>query len=262
MVALRHDARVASAVIGLLGNLSCSNLSFKKLVFEHDVPREVLIAMEEHARDVGVQALGVWALLNFAGVSQKRARELYELGGKDRIFAAMSEHALNDTIRLYGGALMRRLELVQELTVSAANMEEEEEIRVEKSFGDGDDGDGSASGSGASEDSELRKKIEALAKQSGEGDPHGGAHGWFQLGHWVNITRPKDIQIWIWTYLKHMVGEHLKVYQTYRYIFHVWDIYIYMLPPPQDPPFFGWLLENLQTLQIWGLRIQDSGKCS
>ena len=37
---------------------------------------------------------------------------------------AMSEHALHDGIKLYGPALMRRLELVQELTVNAANMEE------------------------------------------------------------------------------------------------------------------------------------------
>ena len=58
--------------------------------------------MEEHARDVGVQALGTWALSNFVGISRKRARELYELGGKDRIFVAMSEHALNDTIKVWG----------------------------------------------------------------------------------------------------------------------------------------------------------------
>lgn len=59
--------------------------------------------MEEHARDVGVQALGTWALSNFVGISRKRARELYELGGKDRIFVAMSEHSLNDTIKVWGG---------------------------------------------------------------------------------------------------------------------------------------------------------------
>lgn len=58
--------------------------------------------MEEHARDVGVQALGTWALSNFVGISRKRARELYELGGKDRIFVAMSEHSLNDTIKVWG----------------------------------------------------------------------------------------------------------------------------------------------------------------
>ena len=46
------------------------------------------------------------------------------LGCKDRIFVAMSEHPLHDGIKLYGPALMRRLELVQELTVTAANMEE------------------------------------------------------------------------------------------------------------------------------------------
>ena len=77
----------------------------KKLqdLFLQDCPQEVLLVMEEHARDVGVQALGTWALSNFVGISRKRARELYELGGKDRIFVAMSEHSLNDTIKVWGG---------------------------------------------------------------------------------------------------------------------------------------------------------------
>ena len=57
--------------------------SVTRLVFQHDVAREVLVSMEEHARDAAVQALGTWALLNFVGMSRKRARELYELGGKD-----------------------------------------------------------------------------------------------------------------------------------------------------------------------------------
>lgn len=137
MKGLRHDPRVASATLGVLGNLACSNTKFKKArvvifvfgvlfflqpklsifckafstkliqkipqdLFLQDCPQEVLLVMEEHARDVGVQALGTWALSNFVGISRKRARELYELGGKDRIFVAMSEHALNDTIKVWG----------------------------------------------------------------------------------------------------------------------------------------------------------------
>lgn len=143
MKGLRHDPRVASAALGVLGNLACSNTQFKKArvfifvfgvffscslnyqisakhspqksinkihptkfsqdLFLQDCPQEVLLVMEEHARDVGVQALGTWALSNFVGISRKRARELYELGGKDRIFVAMSEHSLNDTIKVWGG---------------------------------------------------------------------------------------------------------------------------------------------------------------
>ena len=142
MKGLRHDPRVASAALGVLGNLACSNTQFKKArvficvfdvfffvqpklsnfcnafstkkhqqkstkkisqdLFLQDCPQEVLLVMEEHARDVGVQALGTWALSNFVGISRKRARELYELGGKDRIFVAMSEHSLNDTIKVWG----------------------------------------------------------------------------------------------------------------------------------------------------------------
>ena len=64
----------------MIGNKPYSNVNqlTAEVVFQNDVPREVLVAMEEHARDVGVQALGTWALLNFVGISRKRARELYE----------------------------------------------------------------------------------------------------------------------------------------------------------------------------------------
>ncbi|CAK8998202.1 Protein aardvark [Durusdinium trenchii] len=123
---LRHDAEVMAAALGLLGNLACGNVEFKRRVFKEGLCNQVLVVMEEHARDVAVQVLGTWALGVFVGLSQKRARELFELGGKDRVFAAMAEHALNDSIRAYGPLLVRRLELVQEMTVNAANMEDQE----------------------------------------------------------------------------------------------------------------------------------------
>lgn len=146
-------------------------VQFKREMFEQDVPKEVLAAMEEHARDAGVQALGSWALGNLVGVSRKRARELFELGGKDRVFLAMSEHTLNDSIKMYGTSIVRRLELVQDLTQNSANMEEDDEPEKfeAKSFADLDkDESDSESDSEISddEDPELKAKIRALAQQT------------------------------------------------------------------------------------------------
>ncbi|CAJ1424105.1 unnamed protein product [Effrenium voratum] len=167
----RRMAQVACAAVGLLGNLACGGVQFKREMFEQDVPKEVLAAMEEHARDAGVQALGSWALGNLVGVSRKRARELFELGGKDRVFLAMSEHTLNDSIKMYGTSIVRRLELVQDLTQNSANMEEDDEPEKfeAKSFADLDkDESDSESDSEISddEDPELKAKIRALAQQT------------------------------------------------------------------------------------------------
>ena len=188
----RRDPRVLCAATAVLGNLACGNPTIKRQIFDQDIPKEILTGMEDHGRDVGVQVVGAWALGNFVGVSRKRARQLYELGGKDRVFLAMSEYPLNDSMRMYGTAVIRRLELVQDLTMSADKMEEDEEeeegadateeVMEGKTFAglDQKDEEG-ASGSDSdlsSEDAQLKAKIQALAKQTGQGEdedePHRG----------------------------------------------------------------------------------------
>ena len=52
---LRHDAEVMAAALGLLGNLACGNVEFKRRVFKEGLCNQVLVVMEEHARDVAVQ---------------------------------------------------------------------------------------------------------------------------------------------------------------------------------------------------------------
>ncbi|CAE7265835.1 aarA [Symbiodinium sp. CCMP2592] len=182
---MRGDPRILCAATALLGNLACGDPAVKRQLFDQDIPREILSGMEDYARDVGVQVVGAWALGNFVGVSRKRARQLYELGGKDRVFLAMSEYPLNDSMKMYGTAVIRRLELVQDLTLSADKMDEDDEedakadeITEGKSFAELDKEEpedaGSASES-SSEDPELRAKIQALAKQTqGQSDVRGG----------------------------------------------------------------------------------------
>ena len=50
MVALRHDARVASGAIGMLGNLTCANADFKKVTCCHFFPSFSLISLLEVSR--------------------------------------------------------------------------------------------------------------------------------------------------------------------------------------------------------------------
>ena len=181
----KGDPRILCAATALLGNLACGDPAVKRQLFDQDIPKEILSGMEDYARDVGVQVVGAWALGNFVGVSRKRARQLYELGGKDRVFLAMSEYPLNDSMKMYGTAVIRRLELVQDLTLSADKMEEDDEedakadeITEGKSFAELDKEEQEDAGSESeysSEDPELRAKIQALAKQTqGQGDARGG----------------------------------------------------------------------------------------
>ena len=197
-LAARRDPRVLCAATAVLGNLAVGNPAIKRQVFDRDIPKDILAGMEDHGRDVGVQVVGAWALGNFVGVSRKRARQLYELGGKDRVFLAMSEYPLNDSMKMYGTAVIRRLELVQDLTMNSANMEEDdeeeadapEEIIEGKSFAELDrKGEEEVSGSDSelsSEDAELKAKIQALAKQTGQGDdddePHRGPRSGVKIG--------------------------------------------------------------------------------
>ncbi|CAE7195655.1 IMPA8 [Symbiodinium necroappetens] len=175
---MRGDPRILCAATALLGNLACGDPAVKRQLFDQDIPKEILSGMEDYARDVGVQVVGAWALGNFVGVSRKRARQLYELGGKDRVFLAMSEYPLNDSMKMYGTAVVRRLELVQDLTLSADKMEEDDEEDANadkttegKSFAelDKEEQENAGSESESSEDPELQAKIQALAKQTGQG---------------------------------------------------------------------------------------------
>ena len=191
-LAMRRDPRVLCAATGVLGNLACGDVALKRQLFDLDVPKEVLTGMEDHGRDIGMQVVGAWALGNFVGISRKRARQLYELGGKDRVFLAMSEFPLNTSMKLYGTAVIRRLELVQDLTISGDKMEEddeedaneEDEIVEGKSFAELDkeaevEASAGSESEYSSEDAELQAKIQALAKQTGgrEGEDRGPRSG-------------------------------------------------------------------------------------